>query len=83
MSEQIAVRLPERLLEALDGLVTNGRYRSRADAVRGAVERLVDSERRGAIGSAIAGGYRRQPQTDDEVAAAEAAALRSIREEPW
>ncbi len=83
MSEQIAVRLPEQLATSLDDLVTHGRFASRAEAVRAAIEQLVDAERRHRVGAAIADGYRRSPQTNEEVAAAAAAAQRSIEEEPW
>jgi Arc/MetJ-type ribon-helix-helix transcriptional regulator len=83
MSEQIAVRLPDRLAQRLDELVRSGRFDSRADAVRRAIQDLVESERRRQVGERIAEGYRRMPQTDEDVAAAAAAAARSIAEEPW
>lgn len=83
MSQQIAVRLPDDLLGELDWVVVRVGYESRADAVRTAIESLVQAERRRAEAEAIVAGYERYPQTDDEVAVARAAALRSIREEPW
>lgn len=39
MSTQIAVRLPEELVEFVDGLVRSGRARSRASVVERALER--------------------------------------------
>jgi len=83
MSEQIAVRIPDGLAESLEDLVARGRFETKADAIRTALEALVDAERRGRIGQLIADGYRRIPQDDDEVAAATRAAIRSIHEEPW
>jgi Arc/MetJ-type ribon-helix-helix transcriptional regulator len=83
MSMQIAVRIPTALAERLDGLVTSGAYATRADAVRAALEALLDAERRADVGRRIVDGYRRIPQDDAEVAAAEDAASRSIEEEPW
>lgn len=83
MSEQIAVRIPDVLAESLEDLVTNGRFETRAEAVRAALEALVESERRRRVGELIADGYRRLPQDDDEVEAARLAAIRSIEEEPW
>ena len=83
MSEQIAVRLPEELASSLDELVTVGRFSSRAEAVRTAIEELIDGERRRRIGQEIVAGYRRIPQTDEELAVAAASAVRSIEEEPW
>lgn len=83
MSQQIAVRLPGELAASLDELVTGGRFSSRAEAVRSAIEDLIDSERRRRIGQEIAAGYRRVPQTDEELAVAAASAVQSIEEEPW
>jgi len=51
--------------------------------VRTAISQFIEGEQRLAIGEAIAEGYRRVPQTDEELDAATAAAIRSIHEEPW
>jgi Arc/MetJ-type ribon-helix-helix transcriptional regulator len=83
MSEQIAVRIPDELAESLEDLVSSGRFETKAEAIRTALEGLVDAERRRRIGELIADGYRRIPQTDDEVTAASRAAIRSIHDEPW
>jgi Arc/MetJ-type ribon-helix-helix transcriptional regulator len=83
MSLQIAVRIPTSLAEQLDALVSSGRFETRADAVRAALETLLDAERRADVGRRIVEGYRRIPQEDAEVAAAADAASRSIDEEPW
>ena len=83
MSMQIAVRIPTPLAERLDALVSSGTYETRADAVRAALEALLEAERRADVGRRIVDGYRRIPQEEAEVAAAEEAASRSIDEEPW
>jgi Arc/MetJ-type ribon-helix-helix transcriptional regulator len=83
MSEQIAVRLSDDLARRLDEAVRSGAFPSRAEAVRVAIDELLDGLRRRQVGAAIVEGYRRQPQTDEDVEAAEAAAIRSIDEEPW
>lgn len=83
MSEQIAIRIPSELAEALESLVSEGRYPTKAEAVRTALEVMIDSERRRRVGEQIVQGYRRVPQTDDEIDAATQAAIRSIEEEPW
>jgi len=83
MSGQIAVRMPDDLAAAVDALVKSGRFPTKADAVRTAIEVLVERERRREIGERIAEGYRRTPQDDDDVDAARAAAIRSIQDEPW
>ena len=83
MSEQIAVRIPDALAQSLGELVASGRFDTRADAVRSAIEALVEGERKRRIGELIAEGYRRVPQEDDELDAATATAIRSVHEEPW
>lgn len=83
MSEQIAIRIPDGLAESLEDLVASGRFASKAEAVRRALEALVETERRRRLGELIAEGYRRIPQQDEEVALATTAAIRSIEEEPW
>jgi len=83
MSEQIAVRIPDRLAADLEAMVESGRFATKAEAVRYAIETVIDEERRRRIGEQIVEGYRRIPQTDEDVAAATEAAIRSIEEEPW
>jgi Arc/MetJ-type ribon-helix-helix transcriptional regulator len=83
MSEQIAVRLPDALADSLEDLVAAGRFETKAEAVRAALESLVERERRLRVGELIAEGYRRIPQDQDDVEVATAAAIRSIEEEPW
>jgi Arc/MetJ-type ribon-helix-helix transcriptional regulator len=83
MTEQLAIRIPRELMESMDDLVAQGRFSTRTELVRTAVVALVEQERRRAIGEAIARGYRRVPQTDEDLAEATARAIRSIHEEPW
>jgi Arc/MetJ-type ribon-helix-helix transcriptional regulator len=83
MTEQIAIRLPSELAKQLDEMVARGRFETKAEAVRSAIRSMVEADRRREIGQRIIDGYRRVPQTDDEVSAATEAALRSIHEEPW
>ena len=66
MSEQIAVRIPDDLAESLAALVSSGRFETKADAVRAALEALLETERRRQIGSSIADGYRRAPQQEGD-----------------
>lgn len=80
---QVVSRLPDELLRAIDALVERGVVASRSDAVRAGLESLVDWHRRAEIGAAIVEGYRRMPQTEEELAGADAAARRMIAEEPW
>jgi hypothetical protein len=57
--------------------------RPKSEAIRAALQSLVDQERRRKVGELIADGYRRIPQGEDELGAARRAATRSIEEEPW
>lgn len=68
---QLAIRLPEDLLRDLDWLVIRMEYSSRTEAMRETLLKAIDAERRREIGEKIAEGYRRIPQTDDEVAQAD------------
>ena len=83
MSVQIAIRIPNAVAEHLEALVASGRFETKADAVRAALEALVETERRADVGRRIVEGYQRVPQDDAEVAASHDAATRSIDEEPW
>lgn len=83
MSEQIAVRLTDQTSAALQELVESGGFQNKAEAVRAAIEELAQRRRRERIGAEVAAGYRRHPQTDEEVAQATTAAIASIEEEPW
>ena len=70
MSIQIAIRIPNALAEQLDALVASGRFDTKADAVRAALEALLDAERRADVGRRIVEGYQRVPQDEADVAAA-------------
>lgn len=82
-TEQIAVRLPEELLERLDELVARGVYGSRAAAVRAGIEAITELERRRKTDRAVVDGYRRIPLTAAEQDAAIASLREAIAEEPW
>ena len=49
-------------------MVIRLKYDSRAEAMRDALIKLIDQERRRQIGEQIADGYRRMPQTEEEMA---------------
>lgn len=83
MTEQIAVRLPEELLAALDDLVEREVYESRAAAVRAGLRAVLEIERRRADDRAVVEGYRRIPPTPEEEAAALSSLRDAIAEEPW
>ena len=80
---QLVTRVSDDLVAGVDELVASGVASSRSDAVRSALEHWIDSERRRRIGEAIVEGYKRIPQTEEELAWADDAAAAMIAEEPW
>jgi len=83
MPAQLVTRVPDALVEAIDGLVRAGVFASRSDAVRAGLKAVVTHERRKAVGHAIADGYRRVPQDTEELGWSDAATSAMIAEEPW
>jgi Arc/MetJ-type ribon-helix-helix transcriptional regulator len=80
---QVVTRLDEALLAQVDELVAAGEVSSRSEAVRVALQELVDRRRRHAVGRAIADEYGARPQTAPEVGWPDAATAAMIAEEPW
>jgi Arc/MetJ-type ribon-helix-helix transcriptional regulator len=83
VTEQIAVRVPEELLDVVDQLVEEGVYKSRAAAVRAGLELLAELARRHGLDDAIVQGYERVPPTPAERASALASLHDAVTEEPW
>ncbi len=81
--EQIAVRIPVELLAALDAVVAEGAYESRAAAVRAGIEAVMALQDRQRTDDAIRAGYQRLPPTAAESATALASLRAAIAEEPW
>jgi Arc/MetJ-type ribon-helix-helix transcriptional regulator len=65
MSEQLTVRISDELAGSLEDLVEGGRFETKAEAVRRALETLVDLERRRRVGDLIVQGYSRLPQGEE------------------
>ena len=80
---QLVTRVEPALIEAIDELIAAGAFETRSDVVRTAIERLVDRHRRDEIGRQIVEAYTRQPQTEEELAGVDEAAVAMIMEEPW
>jgi Arc/MetJ-type ribon-helix-helix transcriptional regulator len=78
---QLVTRIDAELVAAVDDMVATGVVRSRSDAVRIGLTRLVDDERRRRIGQAIVDGYRRVPQGDDPWV--DALTRETVEAEPW
>lgn len=62
MSEQVAVRIPEAVLEGLDELVAAGRYNSRAAALRAGMDLVLRLERERAIQEEYRAAYADSPE---------------------
>ena len=80
---QLITRVDDELIAQLDAIVASGEAESRSDAVRRALEAMIDQRRRRLIGEAIADGYRRVPETGEELRWAEDNARSVVAEEPW
>jgi Arc/MetJ-type ribon-helix-helix transcriptional regulator len=63
---QIAVRLSDEQLAAIDAAVRAGRFDNRASAVRAGIDRLLREDREREIDEAYRRGYGRHPQDEDE-----------------
>lgn len=83
MVTQIAVKLPDRLVRAVDALVADGRYPSRSSAVRAGLDLVLAQARDDAVEQAFAAGFARRPETDAELAEARRLAVEAIDDEPW
>jgi Arc/MetJ-type ribon-helix-helix transcriptional regulator len=83
MTVQFVTRVTDVVADAVDGLVREGTFASRSDAVRAGLEILLERERRAAVGRTIVDGYRRVPQDGDDLEWSDAATSAMIAEEPW
>jgi metal-responsive CopG/Arc/MetJ family transcriptional regulator len=68
MSTQLAIRLPDELVKELDWVVIRLKYDSRTEAMRDALIKLIDQERRRQIDEQYIEAYTRMPQTEEEMA---------------
>ena len=80
---QLVTRVDDELVAQLDEIVDNGEAESRSDAVRLALEAMIERRRRRLVGEAIADAYRRVPETPEELRWADESIRSMIAEEPW
>jgi Arc/MetJ-type ribon-helix-helix transcriptional regulator len=64
MAKQLAIRLSERELAAIDAAVARGAFPNRTAAIRAGVERVVHDERDHEIAEAYRRGYGVAPQEE-------------------
>jgi metal-responsive CopG/Arc/MetJ family transcriptional regulator len=79
---QTLVQLNDELLRRLDERAAR-EGRSRSSLIREAIETYMVDEARDEISRQIIAGYERIPETDEEMAWAEASAREGVEEEPW
>lgn len=79
---QTLVQLSRDLLQRLDERAAR-EGRSRSALIRDAIEAYLYDEEEARIDREIREGYERIPETEEEMAWAEASAREMIREEPW
>jgi hypothetical protein len=82
MSKMITIRMSEDRVRAIDEIVASGRA-SRAAVIVEAIDRLVADLERERIDREIVEGYRRVPETDEELEWARQSGIESVRQEPW
>ena len=83
MTVQIAVKLPDDMLEAVDRLVDSNHFSSRSEIVRAGLQRVIADHRAQTVDSAFTRGVQLHPDSDDDVRRATALAVESINDEPW
>jgi Arc/MetJ-type ribon-helix-helix transcriptional regulator len=83
MTVQLVTRVPDDLAAAIDELVREGVFESRSEAVRVGLGTMIERRQRVAVGRAIADGYRRLPQGEDDLTWSDAASAAMIAEESW
>jgi Arc/MetJ-type ribon-helix-helix transcriptional regulator len=83
MTTQIAVKLPDELVDELDRLVKDGAFGSRSQAVRSGLETMVAARRRQELDQRYHDAFAQVPETREEIAEATRSAVESIHDEPW
>jgi len=83
MTIQIAVKLPDDLVEGVDALVGAGAFGSRSEAVRSALHALLRARARAETDEAYAEAYSKTPVADEELAEAVRSGIAAVEDEPW
>ena len=80
---QLVTRINQDLVAQIDDLVQRGVFASRSEAVRRGLLHLLDEQERQDTAAAIIEGYKRLPQTQEDVGWSDEATTRMIGDEPW
>lgn len=81
-TKKIAISLPHDLLDRIE-TSRKAHGESRSAFIRRAIETLFANREHSTRVSAYIEGYRKQPESPEEVAAAETAAVQLLAGEPW
>ena len=81
-AKKVAISLPPELLEAADR-ECQARGQSRSAFFRAAVEALLAAEREREAVERYIEGYRKYPETEEEVAEVDAIGSATLAQEPW
>ena len=81
-TRKVAISLPAGLLARVE-VERRARQESRSAFLRRAIELFFAASRQADRVREYAAAYRRHPETEDEVAAADAAAAELLAAEPW
>ena len=77
MTIQIAVKLPDELVNDIDRLVDDGAFATRSQAIRSGLEAMVSDRRRSEVDRRYRDAMSRFPETDEEMAEATRLAVES------
>jgi Arc/MetJ-type ribon-helix-helix transcriptional regulator len=83
MTTQIAVKLPDGLVQAVDRMVDAGAFESRSDAVRRALQGVLAEHRNRVIGDAFRHGFTSHPDTTGDLDDVRRRSIELIEQEPW
>lgn len=83
MTTQVAIKLPDELVEAIDALVHQGAFKNRSEAIRSGAEAVVIQLQRQDVARRYRDAFAKHPETSDELAEASRLALEAIYDEPW
>lgn len=83
MTRQIAVKLPDGLVDEIDRLVEQGSFNSRSQAIRSGLEAMVAGRRREEIDRRYRDAAARRPERKEDIAEAAELGINAINEEPW
>lgn len=82
MSTQLAVRVTDAQLRALDSYAASCGHATRADAIRAAISDAIKRADENAIDRSYRDAYAKMPETQEELAEAYRLGIASIGEEP-